>query len=230
MSGSRSVVKRVSGRAVGVVGAGGALCALVVGLSVSGVGAAVHTRAPATVHSKAPVSSREAKVLASFPKAKRSVMAQMLLPSRTGWRAPKNLRSGPPPGLTPPGPPFSGLVSTEEGPVPPGIFFPTTMWQGEVGSQWWTVFAGQEGIDVPGNPALAGIIVYTDTVSAVDGLQSTLLNTFWVAGDVGSLTIDGVMGNQVSLTDSAGTSITYQLGSATFTGVPTVAGWPTAAG
>ena len=150
-----------------------------------------------------------------LPKSKRAPLDRELQRGLEGPRASKT--SPPPTNDQPVTPPVAGIISTQDAPFSPGLFHVSNLWTGEIGSQWWTVYAGQQGVDIPDGTGLAGVVVYQDPSDLSTGSPATDIGTFFVTNDVGSLSVVSVSDSTLTLADNSGASYAFSLSNDEFT-------------
>jgi hypothetical protein len=100
----------------------------------------------------------------------------------------------------------AGIIEMRQGPFPATEFAVRNVWQGPIGSAWLLVYAGAKR--GPGGGAdQAAVRVYSETPD----LHMTLVGTFPVANQVGSVRIAGANGHRIELQTDNGSRVAFDL-------------------
>jgi hypothetical protein len=111
----------------------------------------------------------------------------------------------------------SGIFDHPQPPFPAGWFTASNAWSGEADGDWWWVFAGQVGVDEP-RAGDGGVVLLEEPDTNPASGATTQTGPYVPAGAaVGGLSVVSVSGDVVTLSDGAGETFAFNLGSLGFT-------------
>ena len=112
-----------------------------------------------------------------------------------------------------------GILSSTQGPFPPGIFTISNVWQGTIGVTQYFVYAGEVGVDAGTSAApsgTGGVVVYSQPIADLHGGTGiTEVGTYTIPGQ-SALHAISETGSELRLANTSGENFTFSVRSPNF--------------